>query len=72
MTAPADFADEWTTLLAEGRLLLAQGKSRDARDVARAAYHAAMQAFARSTDADEKGRLRVLMNEANALALAAR
>ena len=72
MTAAADFADEWTTLLAEGRVLLAQGRTHDARDVARAAYHAAMQAFARSTDADEKGRLRVLMTEANALATAAR
>jgi len=31
-----------------------------------------MQAFARSPDADQKGRLRVLMNEANALVAAAR
>lgn len=72
MTTATHFEDEWTTLLAEGRLLLAQGNLRDAKDLARRAYHDAMQAFARSTDADQKGRLRVLMNEANALVAAAR
>ena len=72
MTDAKHFEDEWTTLVAEGRILLGQGKARDAKDLARQAYHQAMQAFARSTDADQKGRLRVLMNEANALVAAAR
>lgn len=72
MTTATHFEDEWTTLLAEGHVLLAQGKTRDAKDLARRAYHEAMQAFARSTSADQKGRLRVLINEANALVAAAR
>jgi hypothetical protein len=69
---PLDAESRWFALLAEGEVALREGRLRDARDVALQTAHEALQRFARSADEDEKRRLRVLIDAANALQRRAR
>jgi hypothetical protein len=69
---PLDAESRWLSLLADGEAALRDGRVRDARDLALQTAHEALQRFARSTDEDEKRRLRVLIDAANALQRRAR